>query len=157
MYNQYMNPYTNQYKPNNQTNITWVQGIEAAKAYQLPSSSSALLMDNENDGIFYIKVSDNIGMCTLRTFRYEEIVETVPAQVDTSIYITKDEFYSELEKLRGGLIDGQKTEPVVYAAEPKSTAKRDRKTNISEQDSTDGYDVQRTEKSKHYGSANAKQ
>ena len=52
-----MNPYTN-----NQTNITWVQGIETAKAYQLPSNSSALLMDNENDGVFYIKVSDNIGM-----------------------------------------------------------------------------------------------
>lgn len=151
--NQYMNPYTNQYRPNNnQTNITWVQGIESAKAYQLPSNSSALLMDNENDGVFYIKVSDNIGMCTLRTFRYEEIVDTVPAQIDTSNYITKEEFYAEIEKLRGGLIDGQKTEPAVYAAEPRP-AKRP-KTKISEQNTANGYDVQRNEKSGNYGPTN---
>lgn len=109
-------------------------------------------MDNENDGVFYIKVSDNIGMCTLRTFRYEEIVDTVPAQIDTSNYITKEEFYAEIEKLRGGLIDGQKTEPVVYAAEPRTTKRS--KPKISEQNTTNGYDVQRNEKSGNYGPTN---
>lgn len=146
--NQYMNPY----RPTTQSNnIVWVQGIEGAKAYQIPSSSSVMLMDSENDGIFYIKISDNIGMCTLRTFRYEEIVETVPA-IDTSNYITKDEFYAEMERLLGGL----NNEQTISTVESK-TRRTDRNTNVSEQSTANGYDVQRTEKSRHNGSANGKQ
>ena len=73
--------------------IIWVQGIEGAKAYQVTPNSIVQLMDSENDGIFYIKVSDNIGMSTLRTFRYTEIeqAEEPKPQTNLSEYVRKDE------------------------------------------------------------------
>ena len=88
--------------------ITWVQGVEGAKAYQLSPNSNVMLMDSENDGIFYIKVSDNVGMCSLRTFKYEEI--TNPSnQVDLSEYVKK----SELENLINSMLGGKSNEQSV--------------------------------------------
>ena len=69
-YPQAYNPYMTQTQNNG---INWVQGIEGAKAYQLTPNSNVILMDSENEGRFYIKVSDNVGMCNLRVFKYEEI------------------------------------------------------------------------------------
>lgn len=89
--------------------IQWVQGIEGAKAFQLMPNSNAQLLDSENDGIFYIKISDNVGMCTLRTFRYEEITEQAKQQTipDLSEYVKK----SELEELlKSVLTKGEQTD-----------------------------------------------
>lgn len=77
-------------------NIIWVQGIEGAKAWQLAPNSMIILLDSEVEGKMYIKVSDNIGMSSLRIFNY---VEEVPAtqnvsnnhDLDLSQYVTKDE------------------------------------------------------------------
>lgn len=93
----------NRYMP--QTNgITWVQGIEGAKAYQLVPNSNAILMDSDNDGIFYIKVSDNVGMCNLRTFNYTEITNsttnTPSNNVDLSNYVTRDELSQLIQSLK---------------------------------------------------------
>lgn len=99
-------------------NITWVQGIEGAKAYQLAPSSNIQLMDSENDGIFYIKTSDNIGMCNLRVFKYEEIQNT-PTKLptmDMSEYVRKD----ELETLLATLLGGNNNEQSIPATERKS-------------------------------------
>lgn len=82
--------------------ITWVQGIEGAKAYQLSPGSNVLLMDSENDGVFYIKVSDNVGMCSLRTFRYEEVVNNPTPQVDLSEYVKKTELETLINNMLGG-------------------------------------------------------
>jgi hypothetical protein len=123
MMNPYMNNYMNinRYTPQN-NGITWVQGIEGAKAYQLTPNSNVLLMDSDNDGVFYIKVSDNVGMCNLRTFNY---VETTNQQntstyqqkeVDMSIYVTKDELNEILKSIKGGKTNGKQTVP---ANEPK--------------------------------------
>lgn len=96
---QYSTPYT-QSRVNN--GITWVQGIEGAKAYQLMPNSNTILMDSDTEGVFYIKVSDNIGMCTLRVFKYEEVTQTdiQKSSVDTNLYITKDEFDKVISELR---------------------------------------------------------
>lgn len=109
--NQMMNPYqkTNFYYP--QTNgITWVQGIEGAKAWQLSPNSNAILMDSENDGKFYIKICDNVGMSTLRTFEYKEISDQ-PQQpnIDLSEYVKR----SELESLINSIIGGMRNEQSV--------------------------------------------
>lgn len=113
--NQMQNPYltqrTNQYYQPQNNGINWVQGIEGGKAYQLAPNSNAILMDSENDGIFYIKVSDNVGMCTLRRFRYEEIVDN-PNQaqsIDLSQYVKK----SELETLLNSMLGGNHNEQTV--------------------------------------------
>ena len=73
MNNQMYQPYQQQ-----RNGIIWVQGIEGAKAYQLMPNTNAVLLDSENDGKFYIKIADNVGMCTLRIFKYEEITDTNP-------------------------------------------------------------------------------
>lgn len=84
-------------------NIIWVQGIENAKAWQIPPRSRVILLDSETDGIMYIKVSDDIGMSTLRIFRYEEEKqpsETVSNEkIDLSQYVRKDELQNLLKEL----------------------------------------------------------
>ena len=86
--------------------ITWVQGIEGAKAYQLYPSSNVLLMDSDSNDTFYIKTSDNIGMCSLRKFKYSEVTDEPKINVDMSQYVTK----SELEKLLNDMLGGKSNE-----------------------------------------------
>ena len=109
-------PYQQAYQQQTTNNgINWVQGVEGAKAYQLSPNSNTILMDSENDGVFYIKVSDNVGMCSLRTFRYEEVVSNPTPQVDLSEYVKK----TELESLINNMLGGSKNEQSVSAT--KST------------------------------------
>lgn len=104
--NQYMNqmyPYMG--RPYPQTNgINWVNGVEGAKAWQLVPNSNIVLLDSENDGRFYIKVSDNVGMCTLRTFDYVEVTDqpTSHADIDLSEYVKKSELQSLITSMLGG-------------------------------------------------------
>ena len=112
MTNNFYNPYRYNYnnigypkpspvvQPSN-NGILWVQGIEGAKAFQLAPNSSAILMDSDNDNTFYIKVSDNIGMCTLRTFNYTEVIEEHNA--DMSAYVTREELDKAITELKGAL------------------------------------------------------
>ena len=122
--NPYLNPNLFNPNPQPQNGIQWVQGIEGAKAYQLSPNSNAQLLDSENEGIFYIKTSDNIGMCNLRVFQYQEITSQPPKQVeqDMSEYVRKD----ELENLIKSYIGGTSNEQSV------STAKSGRKSLITE-------------------------
>lgn len=92
----------------NYTNtINWVQGVESAKAWQLTPNSNVLLMDSENDGIFYIKTSDNVGMCNLRTFKYEEITENTTRPADLSEYVKKSELETLINQMLGGKVGEQ--------------------------------------------------
>lgn len=113
---------------NNQNGIIWVQGIEGAKAFQLMPNSNTLLMDSENDGIFYIKVCDNVGMCNLRTFKYKETTEFSKNNgnfIDTSQFITRDELNSILdEKLSGGQFNGKPTLQSVKSGNGKQLQKQ---------------------------------
>ena len=106
MMNTFQSPFQQQYQTQMyqrpQTNgIVWVQGIEGAKAYQLLPNSNAILMDSENDGRFYIKVSDNVGMCNLRVFRYEEETQKTTPQIDLSNYVTRQELETAIANMRG--------------------------------------------------------
>jgi hypothetical protein len=112
-YMQNPNPYMNRYAqpqaqpqmPQN-NGIKWVQGREGAKAYYVAPNGNDLIMDSENEGIFYIKVSDSAGMCTLRTFSYTEITNQPNAQnieqtsVDMSAYVTKAELEQILKNMK---------------------------------------------------------
>ena len=100
----YPNPYLNRStNPVIQNGIQWVQGIEGAKAWQLMPNGNAVLMDSENDGRFYIKTSDNVGMCNLRVFKFEEITETTKtSDIDLSDYVRKDELQSFISSMIGG-------------------------------------------------------
>ena len=103
----YPNPQNN-FMPKVITNngINWVQGIEGAKAYQIQPNSNIVLLDSEQNKM-YIKTSDNIGMCNLRIFDFNEVTETsnqstVMLQQDLSKFVTRDELNSILEKVIGG-------------------------------------------------------
>lgn len=108
------NPYTQMQSGSN--GINWVQGIEGAKAYQLSPNSNVILMDSENEGKFYIKVSDNVGMCNLRVFKYEEISST-PNQD----YVTRSELKAEVENLINSMLGGKSNEQSVQSAKPGKT------------------------------------
>ena len=95
----YPNQNHNAMYPQSHNGINWVQGIEGAKAFQLTPNSNDILLDSENDNIFYIKVSDNVGMCTLRKFRYEEITDMPTANVDLTGYVKKDELASMVKSI----------------------------------------------------------
>ena len=108
----YMQSNQNQFYPRSTImsgpQIQWVQGIEGAKAYQLAPNSNIQLLDSENEGIFYIKTSDNIGMCNLRVFKYEEITsQPSSAPTNLSDYVRKDELESLINSILGGSTDEQ--------------------------------------------------
>ena len=117
--NQYnQNPYMQQRMMNN--GIVWVQGVEGAKAFQLMPNSNALLMDSENDGIFYIKTSDNIGMCNLRVFKYEEVNNTpTQTQLDTSQFVTREELNNIISSLKGDVTNEQSISTTKSKSKPK--------------------------------------
>lgn len=99
--------------------IIWVQGLEGAKAYIIAPNSNVILLDSETEGIFYIKTSDNIGMCNLRKFKYKEISdnsqESNVIDADISEYATKkeiNELKAMIKSLRGGNNDEQSLQSV---------------------------------------------
>lgn len=97
---------TNGFNPYGSYNsgMNWVIGIEGAKAWPMRPNDKAVLFDSENEGVFYIKVSDNIGMCSLRTFNYTEVVAQPAIQPgpDLSEYVKKSELQELLENMLGG-------------------------------------------------------
>ena len=54
-----------------QTNITFVNCIEGAKAYQLSPNYSALLMDSDNSK-FYVKTTDSLGVSKVSSYSFVE-------------------------------------------------------------------------------------
>ena len=95
---------------NQNLSIIWVQGIEGAKAYQMPPNSQAVLLDNDNEGVMYIKICDNVGMCTLRIFDYVERTTKLnnSVEIDTSQFVRRDELKSIIEQMvKGESIDEQ--------------------------------------------------
>ena len=114
-YNQFnQNPYNYQQTSNS---INWVQGIEGAKAFQIYPNTNIILMDSENDGIFYIKVSDNVGMCKLRTFKFHEITEQMNQKINPDEYVKK----SELESLINQMLGGNSDEQSIQSTQPSKT------------------------------------
>lgn len=126
------NPYST--TPTN--NIIWVNGIEGAKAWQLNPNSMVILLDSETDGKMYIKVSDSIGMPSLRIFNYVEEVQTLPtnnvtnnSDLDLSQYVKKD----ELEKLIKEFITNEPIISTAAASVPDDAAKSRVITTIKKQ------------------------
>jgi hypothetical protein len=87
MINHYQQPpASNLIKP--ATNIIYVQGESGAKGYPVTNGYTMLLMDSEEPK-FYIKQTDNMGLPSMKTFKFEEVVEPEPEKVE---YITKADF-----------------------------------------------------------------
>lgn len=92
---------------NNSKAMTWVQGIEGAKAFLTAPGMTIPLWDSENQSI-YIKSSDPNGIprpLTILDYTIRQISEDAEKpQVDTSQFVTKDEF-NELKDMISDLKD----------------------------------------------------
>ncbi len=101
MQNGYQNPMQNygNIPPINQ--LIKVSGIEGAKAYSMPANSSVALF-HESENIMYVKTTDGAGFPTISAFKFEEINQDTTASVDTSSFITRDEFYKVIGELKNG-------------------------------------------------------
>ena len=100
--NPFYNQPTFQNRMTNNNRITWVNGIEGAKALQIEPNSNILLLDSDIQGRMYIKTCDNIGMCNLRIFNYEEVAANTQSrqntEIDTSNFVTKDEMNNAINE-----------------------------------------------------------
>jgi hypothetical protein len=80
-----------------QQNVTWipVSGVQGAKDHIVQPGMTAWLMDN-NESKFYVKSADNLGVTTLKAFRFTEIgleQSQIPqAQIDPAQYVSRQEF-----------------------------------------------------------------
>lgn len=119
---------SNQFSSNNKQNpqiktYSFVNGVEGAKAYTIMPSTNTLLMDADNP-ICYMKSADNLGKCSLRYFKLEEIDEatarsmTQPPIPPQAQYATKHDIDSlnqkidELMKVLGNKQPKQDVKPV---------------------------------------------
>jgi hypothetical protein len=90
----------------NSSGLIWVQGIEAMKSYPVTPGQSVLLMDSESN-CFGIKTVDTSGMpLPLRIFDYQERTAQNPqpvvqstAQLDTSDFVTREEFEARIAEI----------------------------------------------------------
>ena len=100
-YNNYMPPAPQQLQPSN-IQISFTNGLTGAKGYSVPPNTTIFLMDSDAPQ-FYIKQSDRNGMCTIKSYRFEEINEQEltkqPEQVDLSKFVTKEELALVLKEL----------------------------------------------------------
>ena len=100
-YYQNFQPQTSNF--NQQTNITFVNGIEGAKAFQMSPNSSALLMDSDNSK-FYVKSTDSLGVAKISSYSFTEdenlYGSNQPSQDTTNIVqLSKEEYDSLVSKV----------------------------------------------------------
>lgn len=85
------------------TNITFVNGIEGAKAVQLSPNSNVLLMDSDNSK-FYVKSTDNLGVPKITSYSFTEdtnlpVASLTPANLGELGVVTTEEFTEVTKKL----------------------------------------------------------
>lgn len=71
-------------------NLIRVNGIEGAKAYQMPANSTVALF-HSNDDIMYVKSTDGAGFPSIRTFTFTEKLNVEGKSPDVE-YISREEF-----------------------------------------------------------------
>lgn len=74
-----------------------VNGLEGAKAYNMPPNSSMMLMDSSNPYV-YMKTTNQMGQASIRCFKLvEEKIEEI--EVSNSPYATKNDFKELNDKI----------------------------------------------------------
>lgn len=101
-------------------NISWVNvnGLQGARDVQVQANQTAWLMDM-NSPVFYVKKADNMGVCTLKAYRFEEINPEQPTSNETQ-FATKDELNALKTEIQA-LQEGLKHESTTKQSKSKST------------------------------------
>ena len=71
-------------------NLIRVNGIDGAKAYQMPANSTVALFDS-NEDIMYVKTTDGAGFPSVRSFKFVEMTQETK-QEEKVDYISREEF-----------------------------------------------------------------
>ena len=100
--------YQPQQQPQQQSGVTWVQGIEGAKAHPVAPGQAVLLMDSDSNCL-YLKSADASGMPSLRVFDYKERINTPqkPQNAEMSEFLTKEDLsdYATRKDLEREILD----------------------------------------------------
>lgn len=78
---------------NSQQNLIRVNGIDGAKAYQMPPNSTVALFDG-NEDVMYIKSTDGAGFGNIRMFQFTEIQNNQTQSQVVVDYVSREEFES---------------------------------------------------------------
>lgn len=111
--NMYNQPQNNQqfFQQEPCQNLIRVNGIDGAKAYQMPANSTVALFDSNND-IMYVKSTDGAGFPSIRTFSFTETKEEAK-QVENIDYISRKEFEDfKKEMMNNGKQSIQRTKSI---------------------------------------------
>lgn len=125
----YQTPYfvpqvQNQQQNTNGVIMSWVQGINGAKAYPLAPNSRAFLFDSEKDS-FYVKTTDQSGMPQpIREFEYyestPETTTSTASEIDTSNFVTKQDLEEALSKMKEERRHNNGKSSIRGASEPRN-------------------------------------
>lgn len=74
-------------------NVTWIQvnGINGAKEHIVQPNQTAWLMDN-NDSVFFVKTADNLGVTTLKCYKFFEIDPQSNKNTTNNDYVSIKDF-----------------------------------------------------------------
>lgn len=103
-YNYYPQTYPYYQQPNN-NGLTWVSGIESAKAWYIAPNTTVALWDSESQTI-YIKSADASGMPSMKILDYALREPTSPVERVSDAkadYLTRDDLnalYEQISDLR---------------------------------------------------------
>ena len=82
------NQWAAQLSQNQPLQLIRVNGIEGAKAYQMPANSAVALFDG-NENVFFVKTTDGAGFGSIKAFRFMPVEQTAEPQQE---YISRAEF-----------------------------------------------------------------
>lgn len=99
-------------------NLIRVNGIEGARAYNMPPNSTVALFD-DNEDIMYIKTTDCAGFASTRKFSFTEISNNQNTVTDTE-YISRQEF-EDFKKELGNNVKQSISKPKSNVTADKST------------------------------------
>lgn len=105
--NAYQAPQQTAQMPNN--TYAYVNGLEGAKAFFVPSNGRVLLMDSDNP-IFYMKTANAMGQTTIRTFKFEEVQEQNTPKNDYAKQADIAVLNARVSKIEELLTGGKKNE-----------------------------------------------
>lgn len=90
---QYQQPFIQNaaFQRSNVMELVRVNGIDGARAFQMPPNSTAALFDSGND-IMYIKQTDGAGFPNIRVFTFTEQVQQSPQPIAQAQGVSRDEF-----------------------------------------------------------------
>lgn len=103
-YNYYPQTYPYYQQPNN-NGLTWVSGIESAKAWYIAPNTTVALWDSESQTI-YIKSADASGMPSMKILDYALRGPTSPVERVSDVkadYLTREDLnalYEQISDLR---------------------------------------------------------